>query len=71
MPENAILAKNVKGLRNKMGQTQEAFAAGCDLSKEIISLIERGKSDPKLSTVKKIAAYTASTVAELYTDYPD
>lgn len=39
----------------------------CDtgLSIEEISLIERGKTDPKLSTLQKLAAYMGVTVSTL------
>ena len=41
------------------------FAARCDISTEALSLLERERSDPKLSTIQKVAAYTGYTVSEL------
>lgn len=67
MPETKILAENLIRIRKKMKKTQMEFAAECGISKEILSLIERQLTDPKLSTVQKIAAYTNYTVAELLT----
>ncbi len=67
MPENKILAENLKKIRKDMKKSQIEFAAECGISTEILSLIEREKTDPKLSTLKKIAAYTDHTVAELVT----
>lgn len=67
MSESEMLAKNLKKIRRKMKKSQMDFAAECGISKEILSLLERQKSDPKLSTVKKIAAYTDCSVAELIT----
>ncbi len=66
MPENKILAENLKKIRKNMKKSQMEFAAECGISTEILSLIERGKTDPKLSTIQKIAAYTDYTVAELF-----
>lgn len=68
MPENKILAENLKTIRKDMKKSQMEFAAECGISTEILSLIEREKTDPKLSTIKKIAAYTNYTVAELVTE---
>lgn len=67
MPESEILAKNLKNIRKKMKKSQIDFAAECGISKEIVSLLERQKTDPKLSTIQKIAAYTDYSVAELLT----
>ena len=67
MPEYAILSKNVKRLRTQMKMSQLRFAMECDISLDILSLIEREKTNPRLSTLQKIAAYTGKTVAELLT----
>ena len=67
MPETEILAENLIRIRRRMKKSQMEFAAECGISKEILSLLERQKTDPKLSTVQKIAAYTNYTVAELLT----
>lgn len=65
MPEYEALSKNVKEIRKKMNLSQMEFAVECGISTEILSLIERGKTDPKLSTIQKIAAYTGLSVHEL------
>lgn len=65
MPECEALAKNVKKIRQKMELSQMEFAAECGISTEILSLIEREKTDPKLSTLQKMAAYVGCEVAEL------
>ena len=41
------------------------MASEMGLSTEEISLLERGKTDPKLSTLQKIAAHMGITVSEL------
>lgn len=41
------------------------FAAHCGISTEALSLLEREQSDPKLSTIQKVAAYTDQCVSDL------
>lgn len=65
MPERVALAKNLKKIRKQMQESQMEFAAHCDISTEALSLLEREKSDPKLSTIQKVAAYTGNTVSDL------
>lgn len=71
MPESETLATNILRLRKKMNKTQYEFAAESGISVEILSLLERQKTDPKLSTIQKIAAYTGYTVSELLTKKED
>ena len=65
MPELEFLSYNLKIKRFEKNETQFKFACNCGLSVEEISLLENMKTDPKLSTIQKIAAYTDLTVAEL------
>lgn len=65
MPECEALSKNVKEIRKNMNLSQMEFAAECGISTEILSLIERQKTDPRLSTIQKIAAYADVNVYEL------
>ena len=65
MPEIKALSHNLKLIRKISNQSQEVFAAACGISTEILSLIEREKSDPRLSTIQKIAAYLGCTVNDL------
>ena len=71
MSENEIIARNVKEIRKEFGQSQIEFAADCGISVEELSLIERNKADPKLSTLQKIAAYIDEPVAYLITEHAD
>ena len=48
-----------------MRESQIEFAAHCGISTEALSLIEREQTDPKLSTIQKVAAYTDQTVSDL------
>jgi len=65
MPELEFLSYNLKNKRFEKNETQFNFACNCGLSVEEISLLENMKTDPKLSTIQKIAAYTDLTVSEL------
>lgn len=65
MPETDALAKRVKEYRNRLSKNQFDMANEMGLSIEEISLIERGKTDPKLSTMQKIAAHMGITVSSL------
>lgn len=65
MPERVALAKKLKKIRKQMHESQMEFAAHCDISTEALSLLERERSDPKLSTIQKVAAYTGHTVSDL------
>lgn len=65
MPETDALAKKIKAYRKEQSKNQFEMACEAGLSIEEISLIERGKTDPKLSTLQKIAAYMGVTVSSL------
>ena len=65
MPEIALLSKNLKEIRRILGMSQEEFAYRCGISIEILSLLERGKTDPKLSTLSKICSFAGITISEL------
>lgn len=65
MPEKRALSRKVKEIRRELKMSQIDFAAECGISTEILSLIEREKTDPKLSTLQMIAAYTGCEVSEL------
>lgn len=65
MPERIALARNIKAIRKQMCESQIDFAAHCGISTEALSLLERERSDPKLSTIQKVAAYTDQTVSTL------
>lgn len=70
MPETDTLAKKIKEYRNAQSLNQFEMACEAGLSIEEISLIERGKTDPKLSTLQKLAAYMGVTVSSLLETEP-
>lgn len=67
MPECKALSENLKNIRKELQLNQFEFASECGISKEELSLLEREKTDPKLSTIQKIAAYVGCETKELLT----
>ena len=55
MSESKILGLNVKRIRTEKGLSLGQLAELCDVSKMVLSQIERGSSNPTLSTIWKIA----------------
>jgi transcriptional regulator with XRE-family HTH domain len=50
------LGKNLRAARDRLDLTQEEVAARSGVQAGEISRIERGKRDPQISTLEKIAA---------------
>lgn len=48
--------KNLRAARKKLGLTQEQVAERSGVQAGEVSRIERGKRDPQVSTVEKLAA---------------
>lgn len=59
------LGKRMRNLREKQGFSQEAFADHCGLHRTAISLIERGKRVPSLTTLLTISSGFGVSVSEL------
>lgn len=63
------IAKNLKILRERSGVSQEHLASKTGLTRQAISLIERGQvPDPRIETVLALADYFNCTVEELVGD---
>jgi transcriptional regulator with XRE-family HTH domain len=65
---NARIANRVRALRTELGMTLDGLAAKCDVSRSMISLIERGESSPTAVVLEKIAAGLAVPLATLFDD---
>jgi transcriptional regulator with XRE-family HTH domain len=50
------LGKNLRAARRRLGLTQEEVAERSGVQAGEVSRIERGKRDPKVSTVERLAA---------------
>ena len=59
------VAEQIRELRKGMKESQTVFAAGCNISVEEISLIERRRADPRLSTLRKISEHAGVSVSDL------
>jgi transcriptional regulator with XRE-family HTH domain len=55
----------MRELRDKHGFSQEAFADHCGLHRTAVSLIERGKRVPSLTTLLTISSGFGISVSEL------
>jgi transcriptional regulator with XRE-family HTH domain len=65
---NARIASRVRSLRRDLGVTLEALAAKCDVSRSMISLVERGESSPTAVVLEKIASGLGVSLATLFDD---
>ena len=64
-PVLLALGKRMRELRGKRGFSQEAFADHCGLHRTAVSLIERGKRVPSLTTLLTISSGFGISVSEL------
>lgn len=65
---NARIAARVRGLRSGLGMTLETLAQKCDVSRSMLSLVERGESSPTAVVLEKIAAGLGVPLAALFED---
>jgi transcriptional regulator with XRE-family HTH domain len=65
---NARIAGRVRSLRAELGLTLDALAAKCDVSRSMLSLVERGESSPTAVVLEKIATGLGVSLASLFED---
>jgi len=65
---NARIAARVRGLRAELGLSLDALAAQCDVSRSMLSLIERGESSPTAVVLEKVATGLGVPLATLFED---
>ena len=65
---NSRIASRVRGLRGELGMTLDALAAKCDVSRSMLSLVERGESSPTAVVLEKIATGLGVPLASLFED---
>ena len=65
---NSRIASRVRALRNDLDLTLDALAAKCDVSRSMISLVERGESSPTAVVLEKIATGLGVPLATLFDD---
>jgi transcriptional regulator with XRE-family HTH domain len=65
-PESqAALGKAIRKLRTKRGSTLETLAGEAGITKNMLSLIERGEGNPSWTTLSGIATALGISIAEL------
>jgi transcriptional regulator with XRE-family HTH domain len=65
---NARIAGRVRSLRAELGMTLDELAARSDVSRSMISLVERGESSPTAVVLEKIATGLRVPLARLFDD---
>lgn len=65
---NARIAARVRSLRTTLGLTLDALAAKSEVSRSMLSLVERGESSPTAVVLEKIAAGLGVPLATLFDD---
>jgi len=65
---NQRIAARVRNLRAGRSLSLEALAARCDVSRSMLSLIERGESSPTAVVLEKIATGLGVTLGSLFDD---
>jgi transcriptional regulator with XRE-family HTH domain len=67
---NSRIANRVRALRGTAKLSLEALAARSDVSRSMISLIERGETSPTAVVLEKIATGLGVTLGALFDDVP-
>jgi transcriptional regulator with XRE-family HTH domain len=63
---NSRIASRVRALRTQLGMTLDTLAATSDVSRSMISLIERGESSPTAVVLEKLATGLGVPLASLF-----
>jgi transcriptional regulator with XRE-family HTH domain len=71
MDINALLASRLRTLREARGESLDALAARCGVSRSAISLIERGESSPTAVVLDKLATGLGVALASLFEPGPE
>jgi transcriptional regulator with XRE-family HTH domain len=65
---NSRIARRVRQLRAQLGMTLDDLAAKCEVSRSILSLVERGESSPTAVVLERIATGLGIALAGLFDD---
>jgi transcriptional regulator with XRE-family HTH domain len=60
------IGQRIKEIRNEKKISQQDLASKCNFEKSNMSRIEAGRTDPKISTLDKIAKGLEVEIAELF-----
>jgi len=69
LPEAIAFGKRLRQLREAKGWTLEVLAESAGMNELQVGHIERGASDPKLSTITKLARALGVPPGELHRDF--
>ncbi len=64
-----VLAENVKAARKALDLSQEALALEADIDRTYVSGIERGRRNPSVTMIAKLAEHLKTTPAALLTPH--
>jgi len=62
------LGSRIKELREEKGLDQKAFAFDCEIGRTQLHMIEKGKTNPRLLTLTKIAVGLDMSLSQLLQD---
>jgi transcriptional regulator with XRE-family HTH domain len=65
---NSRIARRVRQLRAQLGMTLDELAHKCEVSRSMLSLVERGESSPTAVVLEKIATGLGVALAGLFDD---
>ena len=65
---NARIARRVRALRTEQSLSLDVLAARCDVSRSMLSLIERGEASPTAVVLEKVATGLGVPLASLFDD---
>jgi len=65
---NGRIARRVRAVRAELGMTLDSLAAKSEVSRSMLSLVERGESSPTAVVLEKIAAGLGVSLATLFDD---
>ena len=65
---NSRIATRVRELRAELGLSLDQLAAQCEVSRSMLSLIERGESSPTAVVLEKVATGLGVALANLFED---
>lgn len=60
------IGERIKQIRSEKNISQQDLAAKCNFEKSNLSRLEAGRTDPKLSTLEKVATGLDVTLSELF-----
>jgi transcriptional regulator with XRE-family HTH domain len=63
-----VVGKRIRELRKERKLNQEEFAKLLNTSQEYVSNLEKGKKNPRLSTLQKIAKILKVNIQDLFCD---